>query len=106
MWWTMPLSHLAVFLAEIEPLQAEESLRRINEIRLAQADPKDNKAKMIMHSWENQAQRADRIIESERPKPSRQEYFRHAQGGGHQASVAPPHNPITSAKGMDSWPRF
>ena len=78
----MPLEKLAFFIAEIEPLRAEESLRRINEIRLAQADKKDNKAKMLMHSWENQAQRADRIIESERPKPSKQEYFAMLRAAG------------------------
>lgn len=74
-WHTMPLEKLAFFLAEIEPLQAEESLRRINELRLAQADKKDTQAAMVMTSLENKAQRVGRIIEEERPKPSKQEYY-------------------------------
>ena len=69
------MSHLAVFLAEIEPLRAAESLRRVNELRLAQADSKDNKAKMKLITWENQAARVGKIDQPEERKPSRAEYF-------------------------------
>ena len=36
-WLRMPLTHLAFFSAEVEPLKAEESLRRVHEIRIAWA---------------------------------------------------------------------
>ena len=73
-WWNMPLRELAVFLAEIEPLQAKESLRRINEIRLAHASIDDRQAQMAIIGWENEAKRVGRI-EEEKPKMTKEEYF-------------------------------
>ena len=74
-WLTMPLDKLAFFIAEIEPLEAQESLRRVNELRIAQADSKDNKAKMTLITWENQASRLGKVEQPEERKPSRAEYF-------------------------------
>ena len=71
----MPLEKLAFFLAEIGPLRAEESLRRVNELRVAQAGQDDKQLQLMVIGWENEAARKDRIIQEEMPKMTKAEYY-------------------------------
>ena len=71
----MPLEKLAFFLAEIGPLRAEESLRRVNELRVAQAGQDDKQLQLMVIGWENEANRKDRIIQEEMPKMTKAEYY-------------------------------
>ena len=75
-WLRMPLTHLAFFVAEIEPLKAEESLRRVKEMRVAFAPAGEggDGARMIYREWEEKAQREDRILRVEQPKMTKAEY--------------------------------
>ena len=75
-WLQMPLTYLAFFVAEIEPLKAEESLRRIKEIRIAHAPAGEDgdSAREIEREWGEQASRADREPPRERPKMTKAEY--------------------------------
>ena len=72
----MPLIHLAFFVAEIGGLQAEESLRRVQEIRIALAPSGDkgDSHRQAEREWADKARRADREAQQERPKMTREEY--------------------------------
>ena len=74
-WHTMPLEKLAFFLAEIGPLRAAESIRRVNELRVARASKDDRQLQMMLIGWENEANRKDRIIQEEMPKMTKAEYY-------------------------------
>lgn len=69
------MDKLNVFLAEIGPLEAQKSLRRINELRLSKASKDDNQAQMTLIGWENEAKRVGRAGEEEKPKMTKQEYY-------------------------------
>lgn len=71
----MPLDRLAVFLSEIEPLEAQEKLSALNVLRLSQAGKDDNQARMVLIGWENQAKRIATIEQTEEKKMSKSEYF-------------------------------
>ena len=73
----MPLDHLLFFIEEINPIQAEESLLRIDELRVALGQNsearKSAERKLIMA-----AARTDRIIKDEPDKVkkiSKEEYL-------------------------------
>ncbi len=72
----MPLVRLAFFVQEIEGLKAEESLRRVNEIRIANAPGGEggDSARILEAEWREHARRDDRINQAEQPKMTRQEY--------------------------------
>lgn len=72
----MPLDRLAFFVAEIGPLKAEESLRRIKEIRIANAPAGEHgeQARLLEREWADQAQRLDRELPQEKPKMTKEEY--------------------------------
>lgn len=71
----MPVDHIAFFLDEIDALQAEESLRLLNIMRVSQAGKDNSEARILIRTWENQARRLGRVEEPEEAKPSRAEYF-------------------------------
>ena len=75
-WLTMPLVRLAFFVQEIEGLKAEESLRRVNEIRIANAPGGEggDGARILEGEWREQARRDGRMIREEVPKMTKQEY--------------------------------
>ena len=75
-WLRMPLVHLAFFAAEIAGLQAEESLRRIKELRIAFAPAGEDgdSHRLAERQWAEQARRADREPPQEQPKISKAEY--------------------------------
>ena len=58
----MPLQHLAFFTADIAGLQAEESLRRVNELRIAFAPAGEDgdTLRLAERQWTEQARRAER----------------------------------------------
>ena len=72
----MPLARLAFFVQEIEGLKAEESLRRVNEIRIANAPGGEggDSARILEGDWLEQARRDDRINQAEQPKMTKAEY--------------------------------
>lgn len=74
-WWQMSLQELGVFSGEIEPLQAAEKLDALSVARLAQADPKDSKTRLLIQSWENAAKRLGKVEQPKERKPTKQEYF-------------------------------
>lgn len=69
-WLRMPLLHLAFFVAEIAGLQAEESLRRVQELRVAFAPPGEegDGLRLVERAWRTRARRDERIRE---PPPQR-----------------------------------
>ena len=75
-WLRMPLIHLAFFVAEIGGLKAEESLRRVQEIRIALAPSGENgdSHRQAEREWADQARRAEREAPQEKPKMTRAEY--------------------------------
>lgn len=73
----MPLERLAVFVAEIPGLQAEESLRRVDEIRVAHAPAGEHgeRARAVERKWREKARRAERLIKTaEKRRMSKEEY--------------------------------
>ena len=75
-WLHMPLVQLAFFAAEIAGLQAEESLRRIQELRIAFAPAGDDgdSHRLAERQWTEQARRADRDEPQEQPKITKAQY--------------------------------
>ena len=76
-WLRMPLQHLAFFAADIAGLQAEESIRRVNELRVAFAPAgEDGDAlRMAERHWTEQARRAERAEQQpDAPKLTKAEY--------------------------------
>ena len=72
----MPLERLAFFVEEIDGLKAEESLRRVQEIRVAHATSgeKGDRARAVEREWSELARRADRELPQEKPKMTKAEY--------------------------------
>lgn len=76
-WLRMPLQHLAFFTADIAGLQAEESLRRVKELRIAfaPADEDGDSHHLAEREWTEQARRAERDEQSHvKPKLTKAEY--------------------------------
>ena len=99
-WFKIPLGHLAFFVSEIEGLQAEESLRRVKETRIAFASKGEggDSARQAEQEWAEKARRADREPPQERPKMTKAEYDAtlamvgcqsQGMGGGGQWVVTP-----------------
>ena len=73
----MPLQHLAFFTADIAGLQAEESLRRVNELRIAFAPAGEDgdTLRLAERHWTEQARRAERAEQpADTPKLTKAEY--------------------------------
>ena len=75
-WLRMPLTHLAFFSAEIEPLKAEDSIRRVAEWKVAFAPAGEDgySAQLIYRDWQEKVDREDRIAREEQPKMTKEEY--------------------------------
>ena len=64
------------FCGEIDGLKAEESLRRVQEIRVAHATSgkQGDGARAVEREWGELARRADRELPQEKPKMTKAEY--------------------------------